>query len=246
MSAKSVRRAAARKLTSAQRKANRANAQKSRGPVSQTGKAIVSQNATKHGLCGAFHVLAWEEQQDYDNLLNGLMADEKPVGTAEVELVVKMAEHTWLAKRSLRMQEACFSMEETTDEQKARDEQAVGIRADLPDYLRYHTTHDRAYQRASKELRERRKERQIAERGFASQKRAEAEEARKAERHAVAMATAKANLHVAEVKAAKVLAAIMPPDFFPAPPSNTSLPNGLAASVSQNGASQASRQRRRA
>ncbi|MGH9621602.1 MAG: hypothetical protein ACRD45_18090, partial [Bryobacteraceae bacterium] len=44
--------------------------------------------------------------------------------------------------------------------------------------------HDRAYQRASAELQKLKKARQLAEIGFASQKRAEAEESRKAERHA--------------------------------------------------------------
>ncbi|MGH9653974.1 MAG: hypothetical protein ACRD6B_11000 [Bryobacteraceae bacterium] len=46
-------------------------------------------------------------------------------------------------------------------------------------YMRYHTAHDRAYQRASAALQKRKKARELAEIGFASQKRAEAEESRK-------------------------------------------------------------------
>ena len=59
-------------------------------------------------------------------------------------------------------------------------------------YMRYHTTHDRAYQRASKELRERQKERRLAEIGFAREKRAQAEEARRVEVHVHKVRTAKA------------------------------------------------------
>jgi hypothetical protein len=38
-------------------------------------------------------------------------------------------------------------------------------------YMRYHAAHDRAYQSASAELQKRKKARQLAEIGFASQKR---------------------------------------------------------------------------
>ncbi len=95
-------------------KANRANAQKSTGPKSAAAKEKVSQNSVNHGLCGRFDVLPCEHQDDYDLLLQRLHEEEKPVGTAEIELVVKMAQHTWLCRRALRLQEACFSMEPPT------------------------------------------------------------------------------------------------------------------------------------
>jgi cytosine/adenosine deaminase-related metal-dependent hydrolase len=87
--------------TAKQIAANRRNAQKSCGPKSAETKAKVSQNARKHGLCAHFHVLEGvERQEDFDAFLNQLIEDEQPVGQAEIELVVKMAEHTWLAKRA--------------------------------------------------------------------------------------------------------------------------------------------------
>jgi hypothetical protein len=222
--------AAERKVTAAQRAANRANGKKSHGPVSQTGKAAVSQNAVKHGLTGQFFVLEYEDQNLFDNFLKQLIEDEKPVGAAELQRVVKMAQHNWLSSRALRMQEACFSMEPTTSQQKRNGEQAIGIRHDLDNYLRYHSAHDRAYRRASQELIQRRKERQIAERGFVSQKHAEAEETRKAEKHAQAMAIGKARLQMTEIRAAKAFADILPPDFaFDGPP--PPLPDSYAASL---------------
>ena len=163
--------------------ANRRNAQKSSGPVSSSGKATVSQNAVRHGLAGQFRVLDYESQEQFDNFLNQLMQDEKPVGLAEIELVQKMAEHTWLAKRALRLQDSMIHVHERTPERKAAGEVEVSVQKEgLELYLRYHTTHDRAYQRASKELRERQKERRLAEIGFAREKRAQAEEERREKR----------------------------------------------------------------
>jgi len=146
--------------------ANRANAQKSTGPQRPEMKEKVSQNARKHGLCSHFHILPCESKAEYDQFLDQLMKDEKPVGIAEIELVVKMAENTWLSKRALRMQHGCYTIEPRTPEQEARDEHPIGISFSLERYIRYQTSFDRAYQRASKELRERRKERQIEELGL--------------------------------------------------------------------------------
>ena len=73
--------------------ANRRNAQKSTGPKSVETKAKVAQNGTKHGLCAKFRVLnEVEKQENFDAFLKQLMEDEQPVGQAEIELVVKMAE----------------------------------------------------------------------------------------------------------------------------------------------------------
>ncbi|MGH9655745.1 MAG: hypothetical protein ACRD6B_20055, partial [Bryobacteraceae bacterium] len=80
-------------------------------------------------------------------------------------------------------------------------------------YMRYHAAEDRAYQRASAELQKRKKARQLAEIGFASQKRAEAEESRKAEKHAVQIATAKMRKQREEMKLGDAIAKMLPPDF---------------------------------
>ncbi|HEX7361980.1 MAG TPA: hypothetical protein VF283_15935 [Bryobacteraceae bacterium] len=195
--------------------ANRRNAEKSTGPKSVETKAKVAQNGVKHGLCAKFRVLEEvEKQENYDAFLNQLIEDEQPVGQAEIELVVKMAEHTWLAKRALRMQNHCFSPVPKTPEQVKNGGIPVAVVvSDLERYVRYHAAHDRAYQRASAELQKRKKTRQLAEIGFASQKRAEAEESRKAEKHAVQIATAKLRKQREEMKLGDALAKMLPPDF---------------------------------
>ncbi|MGH9654911.1 MAG: hypothetical protein ACRD6B_15760 [Bryobacteraceae bacterium] len=201
--------------TAKQIAANRRNSQKSTGPKSVETKAKVAQNGTKHGLCAKFRVLKEvEKQENYDNFLNKLIEDEQPVGQAEIELVVKMAEHTWLAKRALRMQNSCFAPEPKTPEEAKIGAIPVSLDPrELECYVRYHAAQDRAYQRASTELQKRKKARQLAEIGFASQKRAEAEESRKAEKHAVHIATANLRKQREEMKLGDAIAKILPPDF---------------------------------
>jgi hypothetical protein len=168
----------------ARKAANRANAQLSTGPVTETGRQVVSQNATRHGLTGKFHVLPNEAQADFDELLKRFLECEKPQDQEEVELVHQMAEASWLSRRSIRLQDQCILAIEsgTPAEQKQANK-------NLSLYLRYMTTHDRAYSRYATELRKRRNERQRAERGFVSQKLREANEIRKKEMHELRQAT---------------------------------------------------------
>ncbi|MGI9069968.1 MAG: hypothetical protein ACR2JB_01230 [Bryobacteraceae bacterium] len=58
--------------TSAQVAANQANAQHSTGPKTPEGKAISCRNSFQHGLTGAFTVLPWEKQDEFDMLLANL------------------------------------------------------------------------------------------------------------------------------------------------------------------------------
>ena len=162
--------------------ANRANAKKSRGPVSEAGKQKVSMNAIQHGLCGRFRVLPDENQDEYDDLVRRFMESEKPVDDVDRELIAKMARHTWLSERCMRFQEACFLYQPQSAEDKATERQTVAVLGDIDMYVRYQTTHDRAYQRAAAELAKRRKDRALLERGIASQKRAEAEDERREKR----------------------------------------------------------------
>jgi hypothetical protein len=173
--------------------ANRANSQKSTGPTSDTGRTKSATNSRKHGLTGRFTVMPGENQEAFDNLFQQFMLDEKPVGSVEIELVRKMAEHTWLRERAARCQEACFVVMPQSPEQAANDEAEVRVRAELERYIRYQSHHDRAYARAASELLKRQKERRLAECDFVSQKRSEAEETRKAEIHPYKVAAAKAH-----------------------------------------------------
>jgi hypothetical protein len=167
-----------RAISQAKLNANRANAQLSTGAVTEAGKAIVSQNATKHGLSGKFKVLPCESQSDFDELLAGFLRSESPVGEDEIEMVHQMAEAFWLSRRCLRLQNDCFlSLESGMPEEQRAAHKSLAL------YLRYQTTHDRTFSRYATELRKRRNERTRSERGFVSQKHKEAAECRRQEVH---------------------------------------------------------------
>ena len=155
--------------TNVQIAANKANAQLSTGPTTEEGKAISSQNRRKFGLTGRFTVLPWEKQEEFEDLRARLCAEHQVHSPFEAELIEKMAQHYWLSQRAVLLQETCFDLETPLCEQEKQ----------LALYLRYQTTHDRAFERCVKELRTLRKERDKVKIGFESQKRKQAEEARR-------------------------------------------------------------------
>ncbi len=88
-----------------QLKANRKNAQKG-GVKTDEGKAIVKQNALKHGLLAKEIVIntgeGAENQEEFDALLFDLNDHFKPEGVMENMLVEKMAICHWRLKRAYR------------------------------------------------------------------------------------------------------------------------------------------------
>jgi hypothetical protein len=154
---------AIRPASEAQIAANRENATHSTGPTSEIGKAIVSQNRTVHGLNynpNTFRVLACESQAAYDDLLQQLTTDHKPTGTTETLLITSMAQHRWLLDRANRLQETCFNQETA----EITDQKLFAL------YLRYATTHERAFHKCLTDLLKLRATRQKIEFGFESQK----------------------------------------------------------------------------
>jgi hypothetical protein len=161
-------------ISAAKLTANIANAQLSTGAVTPEGKAVVSQNATRHGLTGKFRVLPNESQDDFDRLLAAFLRDEQPADQEEIEMVHFMAEATWLSRRSVRLQDqAIILIENGTPEERKEGYRNLAL------YLRYMTSHDRAYSRYAADLRKRRNERLKRDRGFVSQKYREAAELRR-------------------------------------------------------------------
>ena len=63
--------------------ANCRNAQKSTGPNTPQGKAVVSQNALKHGLAARHDVITSESQADFDLHRDALLAELDPIGPME-------------------------------------------------------------------------------------------------------------------------------------------------------------------
>jgi hypothetical protein len=169
--------------TPAQYAASIANAVKSTGPKTEAGKATSSQNAVIHGLSSRFVVHAWEDAEEYAEMREGFEAEFPPSNSVEQELLESMIRSCWLARRAVLLQEFCFksTLPECIDPK-------------LPLYLRYQTTHERAFHKAYAALlkiKAEREKREMAaarqetaqELGFVSQIRRGASETRKQQQH---------------------------------------------------------------
>ncbi|HEX4230288.1 MAG TPA: hypothetical protein VHZ07_16550 [Bryobacteraceae bacterium] len=102
--------------------ANRANAQLSTGPKSETGKAISSQNAKDEAaflsepkiqqvtaLTGRTVLLPGDDADRYENHLNQYKKAYQPVGERECELVQSLADTTWRLDRIPGLEEAIYA-----------------------------------------------------------------------------------------------------------------------------------------
>ncbi len=123
----------------------------------------------RHGFTGRFSVLPWEDPEEFLFIHRELAAEHVPLTATEEILVEKMAQSYWLTRRAIGMQRTCFNQNSPVCERPK----------DLALYVRYETTHDRALHTALNQLLKLRAEKRKAEIGFESQKRREAEEARK-------------------------------------------------------------------
>lgn len=135
---------------------NRANAQHSTGPRTESGKLASSRNSLKHGLASGELIISGEDPAAYEALLEDLLAEHQPVNPTEELLVEQMAQSWWLAQRALRLQNECFTS-------SGIDEKRLAL------FLRYQTGHDRAFHKALNSLLRLQKERRKNPVGFVSQ-----------------------------------------------------------------------------
>ena len=142
---------------------NRANAQHSTGPRSDTGKLASSGNSLKHGLASGTLLIPGEDPAAFDSLLENLLSEHQPADTTEQMLIHEMAQSFWLAQRALGLQNECFTADGV-------DERRLSL------FMRYHTTHERAFHKALNTLirmqKDRRKSDLAASRGFVSHRKA--------------------------------------------------------------------------
>jgi len=78
---------------------NRANAQHSTGPRTETGKHRSSLNALRHGLTGQIVVMPSEDLQAYQSHLKSFTDEYRPVGATEAHLVQALADTSWRLNR---------------------------------------------------------------------------------------------------------------------------------------------------
>ena len=94
--------------TQAQILANRSNAQKSTGPRTPEGKAVVAQNAVKHGLTGTETVITGEDLGEFEFYRERMLEELDPVGEVEAGLAERIVGLSWRLKRAERLQAVAF------------------------------------------------------------------------------------------------------------------------------------------
>ena len=163
-------------ISEARREANRQNAQHSTGPTTPAGVAASSQNRTVHGLArhnGAFKILPTEDPIGFEALKANLVEEHEPSTETESILVTTMAESHWLAARAQNLQAACCD----ANNGQITDPKMFTL------YLRYQTTHTRAFHNCLNDLLKLRSERRKEDLGFEAQARKEEELRIKNEQH---------------------------------------------------------------
>jgi hypothetical protein len=163
--------------TERQINANRANAAKSTGPVSRSGKKKSARNSTRHGMLARKVVLIGESTFRFNELVEELKAEFQPQTRMEEILVESMIVALWRQRRLWSMENAGLSHEiyeqETAPNRDHLLKQTAATRAGLAfrsladrsralDLInRYDTRYDRQYQRALAQLLELREKKQI-------------------------------------------------------------------------------------
>src|SRR5262245_63946044 len=88
--------------TLAKIEANQRNGGLSTGPKTVEGKAIVSRNATRHGIFAAVPVIPGECPQTWEAHRSGVVESLTPVGLLEVNLAERAALLLWRLQRLAR------------------------------------------------------------------------------------------------------------------------------------------------
>ena len=91
--------------------ANRQNARKSTGPVSEQGKLRSRCNAVRHGLTAETVISALEDAQDYKDFEAAIIADYDAQSAVERELVLRLASLLWRLRRATAIETGLFDIQ---------------------------------------------------------------------------------------------------------------------------------------
>ncbi len=91
--------------------ANRNNARKSTGPITEEGKQSSRCNAVRHGLTAETVIGALEDAKDYEAFEAAIIADYDAQSAVERELVLRLASALWRLRRATAMETGLFEMQ---------------------------------------------------------------------------------------------------------------------------------------
>src|SRR5579884_1422484 len=93
---------------------NRANAQKSTGPRTDTGKQRSAMNAFRHGFTGQIRLLTEEDRCAYLEFQQSFLDAYTPKGPVETQCVQSMVDAAWQLNRTSAWQDQILSLGSTT------------------------------------------------------------------------------------------------------------------------------------
>jgi hypothetical protein len=91
--------------------ANRRNAQKSTGPITDQGREQSRCNAVRHGLTAETVIGALEDAEDYKAFEAAIIADYDAQSAVERELVLRLASLLWRLRRATTIETGLFEIE---------------------------------------------------------------------------------------------------------------------------------------
>jgi hypothetical protein len=158
--------------------ANRRNAQKSTGPVTEAGKAVAKFNALRHGMTAESAVLPYEDHLAYAMLREALLSHYAPANIAEELLVDVVANSYWRLLRARRVETSTMKLGIQALKQRnginpapnSKDDDALAVfftddHDNMRNQERYHRTIERSYFRAVETLRKVQNDRRTANTG---------------------------------------------------------------------------------
>ena len=91
--------------------ANRRNARKSTGPITEEGQRRSRCNAVRHGLTAETVIGTLEDAEDYQAFEAAIIADYDAQSAAERELVLRLASLLWRLRRATTMETGLFEIQ---------------------------------------------------------------------------------------------------------------------------------------
>jgi hypothetical protein len=91
--------------------ANRRNALKSTGPITEEGKLQSRRNAVRHGLTAETVIAALEDAEDYKAFEAAIVADYDTQSAVERELVLRLASLLWRLRRATAIETGLFEIQ---------------------------------------------------------------------------------------------------------------------------------------
>ena len=91
--------------------ANRRNARKSTGPLTEEGQRRSRCNAIRHGLTAETVIGALEDAKDYQAFEAAIIADYDAQSAVERELVLRLASLLWRLRRASTMETGLFEIQ---------------------------------------------------------------------------------------------------------------------------------------